>query len=274
MAEAAITPAPPTAPAPGAGAVVTPPPDPRFVALAKKEEALVAGQQKLSSEKAQHAKDLQELAEHKKRMENALRDPDSYLRPVYGEKWIEKLNEYRLNANTVTPELLDQHIEKKLSALDQRLEDQRKKDKDEADNAAKAAADQQMTDWRNSVVEFVKGAPEYELINAYDAWGLVPHTIEAHFEQTKKLLSPKEAAEQVEKDLEERAKKTKKFGVQAAPKPGERPGSTSTTLTAAMTASTPGAQETAGGTWEDRVARAVKAAEAIEAQRKARQATQ
>lgn len=250
-------------------------PDPRFVALARKEEAVVKAQQELAAAKAQHAKDLQEVADWKKRQENALRDPDSYLRPVYGDKWIEKLNEYALNARQVTPELIDAHVEKKLATLEQRIEEQRKKDETEAQSRKQADLDQQLSDWRNGVVESVKQAPEYELISAYEAWSLVPAAIERHFAATQKMLSPKEAAEQLEKDLEERARKTKKFSVSAGQKPGERPGSSSATISNAMTASTPSDNgDVAFLSWQDREKRAIAAAERIEAQRRASRATQ
>lgn len=249
-------------------APVKPVEDPRIAAQLKKEQELVGKQQAFSAEREAFRKQQAEYAEYKQRQANALRDPDSFLKPIYGDKWIEKLNEYRLNANQVTPELIDAHVERRFSAL----EEQRNADKAKLDAEQKAESERTEKEWSDGTVQYVKdNASTYELIEMNGAHTLVPQTIKAHYAQTGKILSPKEAADLVESEIEKQIEKnlaSKKWQARTA-KPGERPGSNTATLTNGHTASTSRA-EVVGSTEKDRMDRAIKVAEEYEQKAKAR----
>lgn len=99
-------------------------------------------------------------------------------------------------------------------------------------------------EFNEEVADFVRNNSEaYELTNLHNGYGLVAQTIEAYFKQTGKVMSPKEAADQVESYLEQAVEKsiaTKKWKQRSTPKEEKTvaPGQQSRTLTNDMTAST------------------------------------
>ena len=101
-------------------------------------------------------------------------------------------------------------------------------------------------EFNEEVSEFVTANPEtYELTNLHNGHGLVAQTIEAYFQKTGKVMSPKEAADQVESYLEqavERSIATKKWAARNQ-KPKEEKQDVGQqqrrTLSNDMTASTP-----------------------------------
>lgn len=202
---------PAATPAPPAG------PDPRFAALAAKETALRAERESLAKDKA-------ELADWKRTRDNALRDPEAYLKPVYGDDYIKTLNEFALNGKTLTPELVDKRVEQRFSQLEQqKLEAQK-----QADAERKAGEAQAIQEFNASAVAYVKQhASKYEFIEANDSYDLVPKVIEKHYAETQKVLSFEEAADLVEKHIEEQVErntKTKKWAARsAAPAAGGKP---------------------------------------------------
>lgn len=212
-----------------------------MVALLAKERAHAAERQKFAGEREGWAKEKAELEALRAWKTGLVRNP-SLLEEPLGKDWYEKLTEYRLNDNKITPELIGQTLDAKLSEWD-------KKQQDRAESERKRIADEQtaiVEQFRNDTSEWVKAQPDYELIHLHGVHGEVTRLIENHFKQTQKILSAKEAADLVEADLAERVEKslkTKRFSKQAPPEKRIE-SAQPRTLTSALTAvSTPPSAE-------------------------------
>lgn len=285
------TPPPPAAPpvAPvakpvAAAPVPAPPPakpvvtDDAFAALAAKEKAFAASAQKLSTDKAAFAAQQAEYTSWKAARESRLRDPDAFLRQDFGEGWYDKLTEYKLNGGKVTPELVSAQVDERFAALTKQQDDERAKALD-AEKARTAAEQQQAWQkFQEDTKGFVESKPDdYELINLHGAHASVVAVIEKTYADTGRVLDAKEAADQVEKYLEEQIQKsleTKKWKSKAqlppaAPGAEKRPESAQPrTLTNAHAAITTPPPPSGPLTEAERMARAIAAGEAV---RKARQ---
>lgn len=288
--------APATPPAPAEAAPAKPVEDPirvteRLAQLARREQAFVQEQRRKSEAiKAQEASikaqeeafkaKLARYEEFERLQADALKNPAALLRKVYGDNWYDRLTQYKLEGEQPTPDLAVQAVRDETRAEIERLrqeqrealekaEAQRKAD---AEAAAKALAEQEQAvidQFHRDTIDFVKAhADDYELTNLNDAQGLVVQVIEETFKRTKKIMSAKEAAEAVEKHLEEVAAKnfeSKKWKARAAKPTTEpaKPVEDKPTLTNAM-GSTPSMP--AGSM--DRYAKAVAEMEAAEARRR------
>lgn len=213
---------------PGTPAAQTPPPpptagDPRFEALAAKERAFVADKSKFASEREALNKDREEYTNWKAAREARHRDPAAFLKQDFGDDWYERLTEYRLNGQKMTPELVNAAVEERLAERDRKAADERAKE---------AAAEKQRQDeehvaawtrFQADVTEFVKAkGDDYEFINLYGAHAGVVKLIEQTFAESGRILEAKEAADQVEKYLEEQVQKsleTKKWKARTPPPP-------------------------------------------------------
>ena len=227
MPEAAATPAPSAAavvanatgkpasvaakPAPAAA---PPPPskptqaDPRFLAAVQKEKALRTKElsikkaaDELAQKQSQIAKDLEEAQALKKWKETASADPDTVAKGLWGDKYYDLLTKHRLGNGA---DLAVQQLRKELAA-----------EKESAAKQAAAAAEAQKAqvekeraeasaDFNREISDFVsEHAKEYELTSTLKSAQLIRQVIELTYSQHGKVLSTKEAADQVEKYLEE-----------------------------------------------------------------------
>lgn len=247
--------APPAAAAPPEPKVEPAKPEPRkpvgaeFARLARAEQQRVAKEQaakaeiaaeraKLDAERAEIEKSRAEAKEARETLERAKSDP-GYLEKIYGPDWYEKLTEYRLAGNKPPPDLavraVEERMEGRLSAFERKQEEDRKReiaDRQKRDEEAKSSAEAEkqrvIEAFHAETVEFVKAhAEEYELTSLYEQHDLVPQVIEEHHRATGKILSAKEAADLVEKHLEEqvvKAEKSKRLGGRfAKPAPAPEP---------------------------------------------------
>ncbi len=265
------------APAPAAEAPEEPKPveraSERFAALARKEAEIVRRQREMKSREVE----LQKQAEAIKAFESFKQS--AKLKPLDALKELgltyEDVTSYVLNGEKPTPVDEARAVRDELEAFKkQQAEERARAVAAEKDRAARESASL-IEQFRGEVRDFVaKNADAYELTALYKQEALVAQVIESHYAQQKgqekRLLSYAEAAEAVEKHLEDEVRKAqtaKKFAAKAAPAPdpATTPAATetqrkSTTLSNALTASTPAATNRAR-TEEERVAAAIAAME-------------
>ncbi len=192
--------------------------------IAKKERGLALKAQDLSQKAEAFKAEKAEFEEWKSLRANMKRDPVPFFKKEFGDDWYDKMTELRLSGGKVTPELLGEAMDAKIAALEKKHEEAKKKELDDQKTQVEREAQQSFNAWRDEVHSFVtEKADEYELINHFEAHDRVTAKIQSEYAKTQKLLSPKEAADFIEKDLEERGSKSKKFGkAPAAPVPADK----------------------------------------------------
>lgn len=245
-----------------------------YALLAKKERGLALKAHDLA-QKAEAMRERQaEFEAWNKAKDNAKRDPVTHLKALYGDDWYDKLTEFKLSGGKVTPELVAASVDERLEAFEKKQEAQRLKDAEAAKAQVAAEEAKVLSQWRADVTGYVKqNAEAYELINHFEVHDRVTAKIESEFAKTQKLLTPKEAADLVEKDLEERGSKSKKLGkAPATPAPAVTTAEKRTdplqrrTLSNDMTASTPATRPPPVDDKERRK-RALEAMDAVRASR-------
>jgi hypothetical protein len=212
----------------------------KFVALAKKERSALDAQGKLKAKEAELVEKEKKIQEYENSKLLAAQNPEAIAKQLWGDDWYEKLTEYVLKGGD-SPKLAQQAVSSEVAQLRAEL-------KAEKEAAVKAQQDREaalVQKFHSDAIEFVKSHAEtYELTNVNEAHHLVPQVMEEHFTATQKVLSFAEAADMVEKYLEDQVQKnlaSKKFQARAAPKkPSEgepkQEKSTSKTLSNEMTA--------------------------------------
>lgn len=223
-----------TPPAAGEAPPVTPPPpkeDPmgkRFAALSRKERELLTERQAIAAEKAALAAEKESHGADKTKMQklvSAVAAAKENPMAVLQEAGItyDQLTKYILNDGKASPE-------DRIAELDQKIENERLERirSEEARELAKQKADDDyivgmIDEYRKETEAHISSDPAaYELILAYDAQNEVFSLIRDHFAATGKVLSPEDAAKQVEADLEKTIDELIKLGkVQAKLKPPE-----------------------------------------------------
>ncbi len=203
----------PAAPAPGEKQ--EPQMSARFAALAKKEKEVRA--------QAARVKEAEAKLKAFEERESAYRADPMKLLQDFGHTY-QGLTERILNDGNPTPAQVAQAVNKDIQAI---RSDLQRRDQEAAAKAAQArtqAEAEAVAGFREEVNDFVKAEPDtYELINLYGQQGLVFDTVEAHYKETGKMLSLKDAADKVEQYLWDEAQKvtqTKRF--QAAARPTRR----------------------------------------------------
>jgi len=187
--------------------------------LAKKEAALTREKQKWADERKRQEEDFsRRLEKYKKYDELETNKPDPIaLLQRFGYSYQDATN-FVLNGNQTTPDIEVKRVRDELEQYKKtqtEREEQRKKEEQERLEAQKSEAVQK---FKSDLQEFVSERPEeYELTNLYEQYDLVFDTINKHWEkqvadgvENPKVLSAKEAAEQVEKYMEELVEKAKK----------------------------------------------------------------
>lgn len=223
----------------------------KFAALARREKAAQIRVQEAKELEAKIAAREAAIAEKEARLEafeakrkGAKLNPKAFL-DESGLTY-QEITEYFLNDEKPTVSAETASIREEMNAWKKEQEDRETKAAEDAAQAAREAADAQIAAYKVRLTEFVTtNADDYELINLHEQHDLVFETIQTHFEQSKKVLSNKEAADLVEKYLEEQIEKsvsTKKmqsrFGKKEEPTPErDAPKGSSTTLTNTLTSS-------------------------------------
>jgi hypothetical protein len=271
-----------------------------FAGLAKKEKALVEQQRKFSAERAQLAEEkaqatkyIQSLKaeaakadEFHKLRESARRNPAKVLEMAKAlDVDYDDLSAFIMNDRAMTPDQEAKAAVEEARAEARRVSEElaafKREQQEGMTRAQKAAAERAAKEEASLRDEFYGGAvafvkqnvADYELILQNGAEAEVPRLIEATFEKTQKVLSVKEAADQIEDyllgELEKVTSSPKWQRLQAAknkpvePTPAPTPAPVTaqkqpTTITNALTAPTK-PPKSAPETEEQRVARAVAA---------------
>lgn len=204
------------------------PVSPRFAAIARKEREILKRQQELKTEReaflAEKAR-IDELSKSSQSVESLFKTDPVAAMEKYGWSY-DKLTNFVLGKGAPTPEMIaEQIIDKKLGEFktesqkkeEARLEAEKKKAQEDIDST--------LTWFKGQISEFVQANPDdCELITSSGAEELVLQVIQEHFEQTKRVLSVKEAASWTERYLEGEVDKllsTKKVKAKATPQPKE-----------------------------------------------------
>lgn len=194
----------------------------KFAALTKRDKAARDKEKSLADREKQLEARIAELESKAKPAPEAAKEPiEQRLKkdPFNTLKELgldfDILTKIALNEGKLTPEMqlklrqeeLDRKYETKLEALERKLAD-----KEAADTAAKekSARDAAETEFRGSIESHVKADPtNYEMlaIEGEEGVAIVYEVIEKHYEATGKIMSIKEAADEVENSLLEVAKK-------------------------------------------------------------------
>lgn len=216
----------------------------RFAALSRKEKQLRAREAQLTAKMQEIEARSKSWDTEKTELEKFKALPERLKKEtlkVLEEQGIkfEDLAQMILNDGKPTQEMILSEQEKKLNAkfeeLERKIAEKEKKEQEDRVNAAVESFKAQLTD-------FVNTTADYELIRANDYVGEVFDVIEMHHEKTGEILSNKEACDIVEEYLLEEAKKlvdrekVKKLLQPQTPKPAEKTGKSSPTLSNAQAA--------------------------------------
>lgn len=266
----------------------------RFEALAKRERGLVLKQTTLKQQEealkareaeldAKHAAKLSRLDELEKKLARGKLDPLAYLEAAgisYEELTEAKLSgaaPATLQARAARDEV--EALRAQLAKDKADLEARQAKERQESEARSRKQAEEEQAETARQlqadVTDYVRDAGEkYELINLYRAHGLVVEQLWTQYRSTGRLPSYDQAAEAVEKRLDEdlqRGTKTKKWLARAAAPETPKPNAPAQhgTLNNDLTASTPSARAPIRSEAE-RVQRALAAAAQAEAAASAR----
>lgn len=242
--------APPVVEAPAKESV-----SPAFEILAKKESQLVRQQMEMKKEREEvekmreaMSKDREEYQRYQERKKLAKLNPNLALED-YGLSY-EELTQFQLNGGVPQGEVIAKSVKEQLEQFRKDHEATLAKDRDAQKKQAEEQYQAQVEEFKVNMTDFiVEKADEFELINKYKTYDLVYTTITEHFENTKKegkprVLSTKEAADLVEKHLEDlvdQGLKSKKFSNRTKPTDPQTPQETreqvAKTLTNSMNSS-------------------------------------
>jgi hypothetical protein len=179
----------------------------RFAALARKEKTLVKRQMEAKQAEEKIAQMYAEVQKWESAKKTAKTSPIEALK-MLGISY-EDVTNYMLNGEKPTPELeikseLDNIKAEILAEKEERrrvIEEQKKEAEEEAQRA--------IEEFNEEIKTFLKdNSNVYELIALNEASDLVLQVIEQHFAETKKILSKQEAADMVEKYLEDQITKS------------------------------------------------------------------
>jgi hypothetical protein len=185
--------------------------------MSKREKDMVAEKQKIASDRAELAKVRDQLAEYEKAKQLAKKNPVALLQ-ASGISY-DDVAEYVIRSGKSPKELAEnaklsevEEIARKnaeeLENYKKSVADQQKKAEQDAIKAEEAATQGKRANFYNSAIAFVQqNMAQYELTNLHEMQFEVPSLVEKVYAKTHRLLTVKEAAEQVEEYLIERTKK-------------------------------------------------------------------
>ncbi len=195
---------------------------PQLSILAKREKALQKQREEIQKSKLEVDSKYEEINKFKSIKEQAKTNPLKFIEEA-GLTY-EELTNFILNGNKPTAEMETSSIKSEM----QKLRDEIAQREQERENSAKAMdekrAQEAISNFKENITGFLTGKPDdFELCNNYpESVDLIYDVIEAHFEQTEKVMSMEEAAKLVEDHFESEAMKVtsfKKIQSKLAPKP-------------------------------------------------------
>jgi len=185
----------------------------RFAALAKREKSIVRRAQEIKQVEQKLQEQAKTLEEKMKIFEVAKTNPMEALKQL-GLSY-QDITNFVLNDSKITPDTEIKHVRTELESFKKQQEEKERLRLESETQRAQLEAQEVINDFKSNINEFLTSKPDdYELTTLHEAQELVYATIEEHFNNTKRVLSIKEAADLVEKYLEERIEastKTKKL---------------------------------------------------------------
>lgn len=175
----------------------------QFAMLAQREKQLQRQREELAKERAELDRKLSEW-------KSAQPKPKTPLEALEGD---------------VTPDMLAKATKAELEAFRRSWEEQQKKAQELAQKQAKEQAELAIQGFKDQISDFVKEKPDdYELIALNNAQESVYHTVEQFFQKHGRVLSIKEAADLVEKQLEQEIQTLLSKSKKLKPKQEQAPG--------------------------------------------------
>lgn len=191
----------------------------RFEALIRKEKEFVRRQQETKSKEQELLDKEAKIREFEAMKEKARLNPMAVLKSL-GLTY-EQLTDFVLNDQKPTPADEVSVLKEEMSAWRRQMEEEKEQQLKARELEQQKNYEKAIEDFKASVNDFCsQNSDEYELINLHGGQELVYATIEEHFTKTQKILSTKEAADLVEKYLEDQVAKTletKKFKSRLTP---------------------------------------------------------
>lgn len=187
----------------------------RFLALAKKEKAILQKQQELKSKETELEQAAAKVKAYEDAVKQAKLNPMAFLEQQLGLKW-DDLVQFQLNGGAPTPDMTLSAVDAKIEAFRQ----EQLKAQEELQKQAQEEEQRAVEEFHQEVASFVTThADDYELINLNNQHQLVIDVIQENFRQHRKVLTAKEAADMVEDYLVKEVEKnvaSKKFQARSA----------------------------------------------------------
>lgn len=175
----------------------------RFAILAQKEKVLLQGAQKLKAREQELAPGIQAIENFEKFKAEARANPMLALKEI-GVSY-DDLTKFVLQGKM--PEGSSSEVKavrEEMQRLRQELNEKDKRRQERSKLMADQRVQQEISAFRQEVGNYIKSnAEKFELINLNEASHLVSQKIESHFAETKQILPTAEAAEAVERYLED-----------------------------------------------------------------------
>jgi hypothetical protein len=201
---------------------------PRFAALAKKEKAArsqIEAAKQLQAQIAEREAKIKELeAKYSKKPANPI---EALMQHGFT---YQEATDYILNGEKPTADLKIKTVEDRLAEFERKQEERELKALEDAKKDEERGRAEAIENFKGEIKDYVtKNADTYELINLHETYDLIYQTVAEHFQETRekgepKILSVQEAADLVEKHLEDivdRTLKTKKIQSRLSPKPSD-----------------------------------------------------
>lgn len=192
----------------------------KFAALSRREKQLLEKERKLKQYEEESNQKLSKASSWEQRIKSLKENPnelDNILSEA-GLTFDQYLNK-KLGIEEQEPQLSADEMYKKIKA---EMEENFKKLQEEKEKAIEAENAQVIDNFQNEIKSFIKtNSDQYELINYQGDFGLVFEVVEEYYNQHGEVLSIKDAADHVEKHLEDLvdgATKLKKIASKFAPK--------------------------------------------------------
>lgn len=199
----------------------------KFAALSRKEKALKQQEVQLKSQASQFEATQRELADIKRQFESyklsLKNEPFKVLQEDAGLDY-EALTNIQMNEQNPTPEMQIKRLRQEMeSGFKAEIAELKKALADKDDKQQKDTEERFVTNYKSQINDVVaQNGEKYELININEAQSLVFEVAEEFYKTEGRVLSIEEAADYVERHLEDEAKRqlqAKKLGFIKTAKP-------------------------------------------------------
>lgn len=182
-------------------------------AIAKEKKQRIAAQKELQGTRSQIAELQKKIEEMSAKFASRPENPEDALKR-YGFTYDDVVS-YQLNDKKPTAEIMFKRLDEKLNSFEEQQKLRETKAKEEAQARAKQEYEETLAAFKENAKEFLtQNQEKYELINVNleneEAADFVAALIEGHFEKTKRIMTIAEAADLLERSIEEKVDKIAK----------------------------------------------------------------